>query len=191
TGWAQTTANPNDIVLALGSPDVTGIDFGNFRRVAIRGQKFNDLNGDGVKNTGEPALKGWAISLAVGGTPFAMTTADTNGNYNFTKLAVGTYRVREVAQGGWLQTTTDPGDILGQSGVDSTVDFGNFNRFSLSGQKFDDTNGDGVKNSGEPTLSGWVIALDLPGGGSATTTTDTSGGYLFNNLGPGTYQLRE
>jgi protocatechuate 3,4-dioxygenase beta subunit len=190
-GWAQTTANPDDLVLTLGSPDVSGIDIGNFRRVNIRGQKFNDLNGDGIKQTGEPGLQGWVITLDLNGTPFASATTDAGGNYSFTNLSFGTYRVREVAQAGWVQTTSDPADILGQSGVDLTLDFGNFNRFTVSGQKYQDTNGNGVLDSGESALSGWQIVLDLPGGGSTTATTTANGTYFFNNLGPGTYQLRE
>ncbi len=76
---------------------------------SIRGSKFNDLNGDGVLNAGEPGLANWTIYLDLNGNnaldpgePAALT--DSNGNYSFTGLADGLYSVREVDQPGWVQT---------------------------------------------------------------------------------------
>jgi hypothetical protein len=45
------------------------IDFGNFQgeplQVGIRGIKFNDLNGNGVRDPGEPGIPGWGIDVVV------------------------------------------------------------------------------------------------------------------------------
>ena len=35
------------------SGSVTGVNFGNFKLVSIGGTKFNDLNGDGVRDPGD------------------------------------------------------------------------------------------------------------------------------------------
>jgi hypothetical protein len=54
-----------------------------------------------------------------------------------------------------------------------------------------DMNGDGIQNPGEPGLSGITVRLMNPNGSiSATTTTNTSGIYQFDNVVAGTYYLR-
>src|SRR5262249_52559859 len=99
-----------------------------FTPITISGQKFNDLDGDGVKGAGEPGVQGVTISLDLGadGTVDATTTTDVNGNYSFTNLGPGAYRIREVTPAGSVQTTANPAEIVAQSGVNvSGVDFGN------------------------------------------------------------------
>jgi hypothetical protein len=51
---------------------------------------------------------------------------DASGNYSFTNLPAGTYRLQEVGQPGWVQTTANPPDVTVLSGLNITgVDFGN------------------------------------------------------------------
>ena len=162
----------------------------------ISGQVFDDLNGDGVKDPGEPALAGWTIQLDAGadGSVDQTTTTAVDGTYVFMGLGPGTYRVREVLQAGWIQTTPDPADIPFQAGATVTdVDFGDFQLISISGLKFDDQNYNGVQDPGEPPLEGWTIELDAGADGTVdqTTVTAVDGTYSFVNLGPGTYRLRE
>jgi len=201
SGWLQTTANPADVVLPMGT-DVTGIDFGNFKLITISGQKFNDTDGDAVKDLGEAGLAGWTIFLDANknGSLDAgekSTTTDANGNYSFSNLAPGTYTVREAQQTGWIQTTANPVDIVARSGVDHLgVDFGNQRLMKISGQKFNDLDGDGIKEAGESGLGGWTIFLDANGNnaldaGERSTVTDATGNYTFDNLKPGTYTVRE
>jgi hypothetical protein len=75
----------------------------------IHGVKWNDANGNGVKDAGEPGLPDWKIFLDSNenglwdsGETYQMTDAD--GNYAFAGLSEGTYLVGEVAQSGWDQT---------------------------------------------------------------------------------------
>jgi len=64
--------------------------------------------------------------------------------------------------------------------------------YSISGMKFNDSDNDGVKDTGEPGLSGWTINLEQPKGTViATTTTVTDGSYSFTDLLPGTYYVYE
>ena len=75
----------------------------------IRGMKWNDIDGDGVKDTGEPGLQGWTIYLDSNtngqlDNGEISTTTDANGNYQFTNLRPGVYTVAEVQQPGWKQT---------------------------------------------------------------------------------------
>ncbi len=204
-GLLQTTANPTDTVLTPGQT-VTGVNFGDFQQVSIGGLKFNDLNGNGVRDLGDPGLAGVTVFLDTNlngtldlGEVSAVT--DVSGNYSFTNLGPGTYRVREVPQVGSTQTTGNPADIVASSGNNiSGLLFGNFlagfQLISIGGLKFNDLNGNGTRDLGDPGLAGVTIFLDtnLNGTldlGEVSTVTDVSGNYSFANLGPGTYRVRE
>ncbi len=72
----------------------------------IGGMKYNDLNADGFRETGEPGLANWTITLTppAMGVPSTTSTA-ADGTYKFPNLTVqGTYMVTETAQPGWIQT---------------------------------------------------------------------------------------
>src|SRR5216683_2836577 len=70
----------------------------------LAGTKFQDTNGNGVRDPGEPGLPGWTIFLdAVDGSTHLSTVTDVNGNYSFMNLDPGVYRVREQGRSGWVQ----------------------------------------------------------------------------------------
>lgn len=80
---------------------------------SISGFKFDDTNGNGTRDVGEPGLSGWTIYLdsnANGaldaGEPNVVTGSD--GSYTFSNLLPGKYLVGEVMQTGWEQTTPGP-----------------------------------------------------------------------------------
>ena len=194
-GWIQTTVNPDDVTVVSGT-NSTGNNFGNFQLGAISGLKFQDNNGDGIQNGGDAGLAGWTIELDkdANGTVDATTITGAGGTYSFTGLTAGTYRVREVGQVGWIQTTVNPGDVTVVSGTNSTGNnFGNFQLGAISGQKFQDNNGDGIQNGGDAGLAGWTIELDKDANGTvdATTVTGAGGTYSFTGLTAGTYRVRE
>lgn len=121
------TANFNNSVsIILNTPDAQPSTGGT-----ISGQKFQDTNANGVKDSGEPGLQGWTIFIDYNfngildtGEPSVLT--DANGNYSFTNLNNGTaYRIREVQQAGWVHTTADPADIAIANSNVSGIDFGN------------------------------------------------------------------
>lgn len=71
----------------------------------IDGYKFNDQNGDGEWDEGEPAIGGWEINLWDGDFKIATTSTNGNGYYSFT-VEAGNYQVTETQQEGWEQTAT-------------------------------------------------------------------------------------
>jgi hypothetical protein len=204
TGWEQTTTNPL-VFSTVSGQNVANINFGNRlppERGSISGLKFNDLNGNGVQDTGEPGIENWTIYLDQNqngqldsGEMSVKTTS--NGNFQFNQLAAGTYRVREVLQTGWQQTTTNPADVvLATGGIRENVLFGNFQQVTISGAKFNDLNANGIRDTGEAGLSGWTIFLDTDNNGvldpgERQQVTDSNGNYSFTNVGPGTFRLRE
>ena len=200
-GYTRTTALPATITATSGG-NVTGVAIGNFATILISGNKFVDTNGNGVRNVGEPGLQGVTVFLDTNNngildTGERTTVTDVNGNFNFTNLGPGNYIVREVQLPGYTRTTALPATITATSGGNVTgVAIGNFATILISGNKFVDTNGNGVRNVGEPGLQGVTIFLDTNNNGilntgERTTVTDVNGNFSFTNLGPGTYIVRE
>jgi len=77
---------------------------------AIAGLVWDDVDGDGSRDQGEPGLPGWTVYLDLdndgdrgGGEPATITAAD--GGYSFTGLAAGTYTVAQLVPEGWGQTS--------------------------------------------------------------------------------------
>jgi hypothetical protein len=76
----------------------------------ITGVKFEDLNGDGARQPGEPGLGGWTIDLAYQGAVVATTTTAADGGYAFAldanalPIRAGTFTVTERQQPGWVQS---------------------------------------------------------------------------------------
>lgn len=92
----------------------------------IKGVKFNDLNGNGVRDTGEPGLGNWTISVADQNNNTHTTTTDASGNYSFT-VPAGSYTVSEALLSGWSQTAPTTGSFTTAVSSNQTVslDFGN------------------------------------------------------------------
>lgn len=110
---------------------ITGTTAPDLNTGSICGIKFNDLNGNGVRD-GEPGLPNWIISLSYnnGIGPVTLTdTTDAKGGYCFNNLPAGTYTVSETNQTGWQQTLpASPGTytITLSSGQHiNTLNFGN------------------------------------------------------------------
>ncbi len=99
-------------VVAVNWGDVVpNMNFGNHQLVPaeIRGSKWNDLDGDGVWDAGEPALAGATVYLDANNNGVLdageiSTTTAADGSYAFTGLAPGNYTVAEVVPTGWKQT---------------------------------------------------------------------------------------
>ncbi|MDB5318651.1 MAG: Cna B-type [Phycisphaerales bacterium] len=205
TGWTQTTPNPLPIVTISGG-SVTAIDFGDApvpTTTTITGTKFQDTNGDGIRETGEPGVQNVVLFLDINGNGILdncerCTVSDANGRYTFTDVAPGTYSVRERVPAGWVRTTTNPGSLtVTTTGANlAGGDFGNFQLGKISGVKFQDSNGNGARESTEPGLAGFTVFMDANGNGTLdsgerTTLTTVGGGFVFYNVGPGAFTLRE
>ncbi len=208
-GWYQSNIscgqeagidNNNDHPVSLAAGEDLTCYIGNYQKGSISGQKFNDLDGSGTKDLGEPGLSGWTINLDTdaNGSVDATAVTDGNGNYSFINLEPDTYRIREVGQIGWTQMSANPVDIILVSGQTVTdVDFGNFRLGRIQGFKYEDTNGNGEWDGEESGINGWEICLDNENweGEECTTTyndEDAGDGYFeFTGLEYGDYALTE
>jgi hypothetical protein len=157
--------------------------------------KFEDLNGDGVPDAGEPGLAGWSfvVSPAPLGLGTNVVTTLKDGGICFAVSAPGTYTIAELGQPGWTPTTLSTQVVTVVPGQPVQVIFGNQRTglVEICGMKFLDADGDGKLGTGEPGLANWVIeVLDASGNVVGQAVTDTNGQYCIA-VPPGTYTVSE
>lgn len=199
--------------LAADRDFTTAPHFGYGLSKSVSGRVFNDLNGNGIPDSGEPGLGGITVSLyndvngngLLDGPDTLQSTivTDSKGNYIFSGLNDGNYLVNiQNPPSGYIYTTESPdndpapGDqqaaaIIGGGNVQN-LDFGylSSNPRSFSGILWNDTNADGIVDSGESGIEG--VTLELFDGSTviALTVTDLNGSYSFPGLTIGNYTLR-
>jgi len=180
----------NTLAVTAGA-DGVNYNFGHIPLVDIQGSVWYDVNRDGVKDASETTmLSGVTVELKnASGTVVATVTTDTNGNYTFSQVEVGTYTVVETQPTGYGSST--PNTLTVSALTDTNVTGQNFGETlsTVSGYMYIDLNKDNVNNS-EAGLSGQTVTL-TDGTTTWTTTTDTNGYYKFSDLLAGSYTLTD
>ena len=202
---ASTGSDTQTVALSSGETDLS-LDFGYSLPASIGDQLFVDNDADGVFNAGDVGVADVDVVLTGPGLPptGATISTDASGVYGFSDLALGTYTVAidtsdpdYVAAFGALVVSSTGGDsvtvtVASADHID-TVDFGWYEPASLGDFVWDDLDGDGVQDPGEPGLEGVTVTLsggDLAGPITATTGTGASAGaYSFSGLTPGDYTV--
>jgi hypothetical protein len=163
----------------------------------ISGVVYNDLAGSGSYSTSDPGLDNWKVEVFNSKNALvASQLTYGGGNFDFGGLPPGQYSVSEIPRNGWTQTQpASPFSYtvaVSAGQTTGSVNFGNFQNITISGQAFNDLTGTGTYSSTDPGLSGWKIKLlNVSGQVVATTTTDASGDYIFANVRPGSYTVQE
>ncbi len=176
---------------------------------------WNDLNNNGLQDAGEPGIAGVTVTLyaANGTTVIATTTTDALGNYQFANLTAGDYvagfstlpsgYVFATANAGTDDTKDSDADAAtGKTGIitllpgqiNTTVDAGARNPTALARLGnfiWNDVNGNGFQDAGEPGVPGVTADLlnDI-GTVIKTTVSDANGFYMFTDLAAGTYRIQ-
>ncbi len=175
-----------------------------------------DTNGNGIQDSGEPGLNGITVKLYdAADNLLATTSTNASGIYQFTHLAPGSYYVKFIPPAGYRITAQDQGaddavdsdadpatgstpvTTLSEGENDMTWDAGLYQPAALGNYVWEDTNGNGIQDSGEPGIDDVTVKLHYagPDGDFGTTgdnqvyTATTAGGglYQFTNLAPGNY----
>ncbi len=180
---------------------------------SISGMVWKDANGNGVKETSEPAFSGFELYIdsnynGVRDGGEATTSTDSSGNYTFSNLpGNANYRVRAFPPTGYRTVAANGStpwwDVFVSSGQNvSGKNFGEgttgttTSNGSISGTVWRDANSNGVRDSGESTFSGFELYIDsnyngLRDSGEPTSTANGIGSYSFYNLaGNGNYRVR-
>ncbi len=191
-------------------------DFGFQGNNAIGDFVWWDIDGDGVQDPGEPGLPGVEVTITwfgLDGVPgggddivLAPLVTATDGSYLQTGLPDGSYGVA-VTDGttGLVNTFDEDGDLDQQTHVPGltgathdTADFGYIGLGQIGDTVYWDLDGNGAQDAGEPGFPGVDVTLtwygpdDTFGTGDdvlLTTTTDADGGYVFDDLPPGTFRV--
>ncbi|MCR0980779.1 SdrD B-like domain-containing protein [Roseomonas populi] len=207
SGSAVNTSGTASITLAAGSSG--SVNAGVFAPASISGFAFTDSNGNGTRDPLEPIVAGQTVQLVnSAGTVVATTTTSILGAYSFTGLTPGSYQVQFVAPNGTIFTGQDRGtndavdSDVGANGRTAPITLtsgssvvnvaaGTLVPVTVSGSVFTDSNGNGIRSTGEAGVSGATVQLvDTSGAVVATTTTTATGAYSFANIAPGTYQVQ-
>ncbi len=103
-------------------------EIGGSNNGSISGIKFNDSNGNGIRDQEEQGLSNWTMVLMMPGYN-TTTMTKTDGSYSFNNLSSGIYIVGEVQRYGWIQNSPKPLGIynvsLGPGQIVTGLDFGN------------------------------------------------------------------
>jgi uncharacterized repeat protein (TIGR01451 family) len=213
---AQGGTPGNDVVSGItigeGNPG-PGYNFGELPPASVSGVVFDDADGDGIQDPGEPGIAGVTVTLTgtddLGNPVNTPAITDGSGGYTFANLRPGTYTVTETQPAGFLDGIDNAGTAAGTVGNDNVsgivlapgqiatgYTFAETRPGSIGDRVWSDLNGDGVQDPGEPGLAtvGVTLRLDADNNGSfetvvGSTSTDGSGIYSFGNLAPGSYQV--
>lgn len=205
-GGNVTNDQISNIILGSGA-DAVHYDFCEIEPASIRGRVHVDRDGDCELDAGEPTLAGVRIDLLdIHGNFLKTTTTNAQGEYSFDGLMPGRYAIKEFQPSGYLDSGEKPGSAGGSNpsndllsdielgpGVHATrYDFCEIEPASVRGRVHADRDGDCEIDPGEPTLAGVTVQLlDMQGNVLRTSVTNEQGEYLFDNLAPGTYAIRE
>ncbi len=151
----------------------------------ITGIKFNDTDGNGTQAAGELGVPGVTVFLdtnndGILGAGETSATTGANGSFTFPNLPSGTYNLREVVPANSRPTTPNPVAVTVAGQTTVTVNFGNQAipavLGSITGIKFNDTDGNGTQAAGELGVPGVTVFLDtnndgILGAGETSATT--------------------
>ena len=159
----------------------------------LRLVKYEDLNGNGRQDPGEPQIPDWRFRLLnPQGNPSQATTGP-DGSVSLGGVPAGVWQVEEVLPPGWVAVSAPAGAVTVPNGAVGTFVAGNARPAPLTGTVFIDANGNGVRDAGEAGRGNVTLALTgTTGTGtsvSLTTVSSGDGAYLFPNLMPGTYAV--
>ncbi|MEN1678763.1 MAG: SdrD B-like domain-containing protein [Planctomycetota bacterium] len=200
----------NDLVsgIVIGSDeDAVNYDFCEHLGASLSGYVYHDRSDDGVRDLGEEPIAGVTLTLLLDGEPTGKSAiTNEQGFYQFTDLAPGKYTVIESQPAGYYDGKDTPGSTGGTAAVNDVIaeimlafgdnsvenNFGELLGGSIAGRVHASTGPDCDFDSPDILLEGVTIELlDAAGAVIETTTTDANGEYLFDNLRPGEYSVRE
>lgn len=184
-------------------------DIGLFQRAAIGDVAWVDSNGNGIQDAGENGYPGMQVQLFdCNSNLIAQTTTNASGNYNFINLLPGNYAIKFNLGTGWYFTQSGQGndpafdsnvnqttgftgcETLISGEINNTYDAGIYQLGKVGDFVWDDTNGNGLQDGGEPGVYNYKVLLKTCNGVLIQTKyTNPSGYYLFENIVPGQYLL--
>ena len=184
-----TVTNPDGLSdTYVGAIEVTGTnppaEFGD-----ISVHVFDDLDGDGIEDGGEPGLAGVDVSVVdSAGAPHDLSTS-ASGDATLIGAPIGDATITYSTPSGMALTTGNDVQIV--TVVDSTnvagavVGYEAVPTGSLGGHVFTDEDGNGIEDGADTGLEGVNVSVTDANGAVTDTTTDGNGDYSVSSLAVG------
>jgi hypothetical protein len=212
-GLVQGAPGSLDVVVVAATASTANVPEG--LPSSVSGTVFYDENQDGIRQndttTIEPFLAGDTVYVdlnhngkfdapvidpvtgitTTAGEPSAVS--NNIGTYSLTGLGPGMYQLRVVPRNGFHQNPPGFFSLTVANGQVVTQDLGENNFAVISGEVFNDANGNGILDAGEGGVGNeLVVLLDAQGGqlpNNPFAFTDSNGNYSITELTPGTYRV--
>ena len=144
-----------------------------------------------VRNTGDAPLKPVVVTDDYC-TPVTLFSGDGNGQLDPFEVWEFRceYQVTPFDPDPLVNTATVVGyDALGNTAEDTTTASVTLANGSIGDVVWDDLNGDGVQDPGEPGIGGVTVVLTYADSTEVTVVTGPDGSYVFSNLPAGSYTV--
>lgn len=149
--------------------------------------KFDDRNGNGVRDAGEPGVPGVLFRLVIQGQTLGELT-DQNGEIVWDDVPIGAYQVTEVVPPGSVATTPNPVTATVTANAVTTVLFGNrIIPGALEALVWVDANANGVQDAGEPSYQGATVGFISPCGDHSSGVSNAAGLVIWPDRCVGGY----
>lgn len=172
---------------------------------------WNDLNHNGIQDAGEPGIPHARLTLLdAANRELHSTTTGANGDYLFSPLCAGTYKIvvdEATLPAGVLPTPSNVGTdtavdsngspatvtLATNDTADVSIDFGYTTPCTgkIGDLVWHDKNRNGLQDAGEAGIAGVPVTLKDAAASTviATTATDANGFYSFSGLCATTYTV--
>ena len=187
-GYVGLTSNVKQVTVIEGRPTV--VNMPEAIKSSISGFAFLDQNGDGVQQTSEPGLPNVKVELLSGGAVVKTGYTSASGDYSFTSVSGGTYRVRASAPTGMVATSPATAEVILAADGAGFASFGYRETSTVGGIVFEDLNDNGKRDVGEPGVGNAAVTLKNSQGVTVgTAVTNGDGSYLFENRSAQVYTV--
>ena len=151
--------------------------------------KFEDRNGNGVRDAGEPTLDG--VTMTYTGVLSGGSDITVGGVVRWPNIPAGEYIVSEVMPASVRATTPTTTPVALGPAQMVTATFGNQLLGSLIARVFDDGNGNGVWDAGETPLPDVTVSWVNEFGDTASAVTSATGILTWTEQPIGAYTVTQ
>jgi len=151
----------------------------------IKGRIFRDLNANGIYDYGEPVFSGVTVRVA----DEFVAQSDKNGFYILEEVVPGDKTVNIEMKELPIDVVSGIGEAINvnvESRKTTVLDFPILEASTIKGKVFVDENNNGTYDFGEEGLEGVDIYLSPK---TRTAQSDENGGFSFDILPPGNYEV--